>query len=77
MRSETTADDPPRRLTCDDARASRVEVYFDGARRRGDVQEYDADQGWILVRRVVGFGRFAKLRTVRLHGRVEPRWRDE
>lgn len=56
-----------------------VIVFFNGEKRPGDVQEYDTDEGWIVIQlrngrghfRVDDFGNFV---TERLEGRVEVRF---
>lgn len=58
----------------------RVEVIFNGARRHGDVVEYDADAGWIDVHRRDRRGRpltqNGEWAVMHLWGTVEPVWRE-
>lgn len=72
----------PRRLSVDRASPhfnviyKLVGVRFNGVERRGDVQEYDADAGWIIIRKRDAQRRFlrenGKYVFEKLEGRVEP-----
>lgn len=53
----------------------RVRVFLDGVERRGDVDEYCVSGGWIMRRVLNGFGRFARLETRMMRGKVEVQWK--
>lgn len=78
------ADAPPSRLSNDpssphfDAEALRrgVGVRFKG-RERTDVEEYDAEQGWIRVQAGKAVDRRGMPVTIKLSGPIEIWWLDE
>lgn len=80
-------EDPPHTLSCDrasphyDACYKAVGVKFNGVERKGDVQAYDATEGWIDIRlrddaNQFRIGEGGAYVLERLRGKVEPYWRN-
>ena len=82
--SDTPSDTPPDRLSNDpnspyydaDALAREVGIRFKGAEKT-NVEEYCISEGWVRVTAGSAKDRFGNPLTIKVHGAVEPYFRDK